>query len=105
MIIKENIEESIVTLIIDGNIDENSVEKLETRVLDILKKEIKTLVFDLKKVNYISSTGIRVLIVAYKKALKENISVEITEMSKKAEEILDTVGVLPLFCKKQENSL
>ena len=103
MKIKENFEGNIFTLIVEGNIDEISSEVLETKILDTLENKIEDLAFNLKKVNYISSTGIRVLIVAYKKARKKNVSVTITEMSKKAEEILDTVGVLPLFCKKQGN--
>ena len=105
MLVAENHEKNISTLIVDGNIDENSSLELEEKVLLALENKIETLVFNFKKVNYISSTGIRVLIVAYKKARKKNISVVINEISKKAEEILDTVGVLPLFCNREENLL
>ena len=105
MLVSEKLEKNIFTFSVNGNIDENSSRELEEKVLRALENNIETMIFDFEKVNYISSTGIRVLIVAYKKARKKNIAVVISKMSEKVEEILDTVGVLPLFCNGEEKLL
>ena len=84
-------------LVIDGNIDEATSPGLEKEMNAILEKGTKVIALDLGKVNYISSIGIRVLIMAHKIAVKSGKSITITNISGKAKEILEIVGILPLF--------
>jgi anti-anti-sigma factor len=48
-------------------------------------------------VRYLSSAGIRVLIIAHKKGKKNNKQITLGEISVKVKDVLDTVGILPLF--------
>ena len=50
---------------VEGSIDSTSAPELNDQIYDSLKG-IQSLVFDFKKVNYISSAGLRVLLAARK---------------------------------------
>ena len=52
-------------VVVEGNIDSTSAPELHNQIIDSLKG-IQSLVFDFKKVNYISSAGLRVLLAARK---------------------------------------
>ncbi|KJJ83232.1 anti-sigma factor antagonist [Candidatus Omnitrophus magneticus] len=93
-----------LTIYLDGNIDEATSPILEKEVEKIIVKNFNNIYFDLNKVNYISSLGIRVLIVAYKKGVKLGKIVAIKEISAKAKEILEVVGVLPLLTSQNNHS-
>ena len=97
MKIKEHIDGLDIVLSIEGNFDDNTSLEIEKKVENVLSGGIKILRLDLGSVQYISSAGIRVLIVAHKKAIKSGKKVIIGEMSDKVKEILETVGILPLF--------
>ncbi len=97
MEIKEHLKENGLTLSLKGSFDEASSPEVERKLTEALSQDIKSICFDLGKVPYISSAGIRVLIIAYKKAVKNEKKVLIGDMSAKVEEILETVGILPLF--------
>jgi len=87
-----------IILTLTGNFDETTSPDVEKEIeKDLCKDEIKGIFFDLSGVDYISSSGIRVMIVAYKRAIKCGKKVMIKDMSEKVREILDTTGVLPLF--------
>ena len=55
-----------VTVCLDGRLDIDSAEQLETELRKALKKT-KLLVFDLQNLKYISSAGLRVLLSAQKR--------------------------------------
>ena len=94
---KEHIDGMDATLYLEGNFDETTSIDIEKKLDSVLSGEIKKLRLDLTDVQYISSAGIRVLIVAHKKAVKSGKKVIIEGMSSKVKDILDTVGILPLF--------
>ncbi len=97
MVINEHLSGKELRLALDGNFDENSSPAVEKRIEEILKWDIHTVLFDMSRVHYISSIGIRVLILAHKKAVKCGKRIVIGDMSAKAKEVLEMVGVLPLF--------
>lgn len=97
MKMREHIEGSDLTLSLEGNFDETTSLEIEKKIESILSGETKKLLLDLRGVKYVSSAGIRVLIIAHKRAVKTGKKVVIGEMSGKVKEILDTVGIMPLF--------
>ncbi|MFC1548646.1 STAS domain-containing protein [Candidatus Omnitrophota bacterium] len=97
MTIIEQLEEGILTLFLNGNFDETSSPAVEEKVELALVEDIDGICFDMKGVEYISSAGIRVLIVSHKKAIKTGKKILVGEMSEKVKDILDVVGILPLF--------
>lgn len=97
MNIKQRFEGDKLVLFLDGNFDESTSASVESVFQDALTKDCRHIFFDMGKVKYISSAGIRVLIVAYKKAVKTGKKVGLVNMSEKVLEIIETVGILPMF--------
>ena len=77
---------SVLTVILDGRLDTFSSPMLETKLEEALSDDIKKLVFDCEKREYISSAGLRVLAVALSamedrgKMLMKNVSDDIREV-------------------------
>ncbi len=103
--ITERIENNVITLFFDGNLDENTYQSVEARLNKALAEEAETIRLNMKNVKYISSIGIRSLMVAYNSSIKsgKKIYIDKNEISIKAREILDVVGVLTLFTDKKED--
>ncbi|MEA3489164.1 MAG: STAS domain-containing protein [Candidatus Omnitrophota bacterium] len=97
MNISEYLEGTNLTLVLEGSFDEISSPDIEDKVEEVLSRDVESVTLNLSKVRYISSAGIRVLIVAHKKAVKLGKRVLIGEMSVKVREIIEMVGIMPLF--------
>jgi anti-sigma B factor antagonist/stage II sporulation protein AA (anti-sigma F factor antagonist) len=97
MKITEHADGEDLALILEGDLDESSSHKAEEKIKEALAQDAKNICLDMKGVHYVSSVGIRVLILAHKKAVKLGKKIILTKMSPKVKEILETVGILPLF--------
>lgn len=97
MKIKEHIEDKRLTLSLEGSFDDVSSPVIEEKLDKIFEQELDSVWLDLARVDYISSAGIRVLIIAHKKAVKSDMKLYMGEMSNKVREILEMVGIMPLF--------
>ena len=97
MRITENLDGKNLTLTLEGDLDSVSSPGVEQKIEEVLELNIESLNLDLSKVRYISSIGVRVLVIAYKKAMKDEKKVAIVAMSTKVQDILNEVGILPLF--------
>lgn len=86
-----------LTLVLEGNFDEMTSPMIEKRLEEVLEDDIESVTFNMRHVRYISSAGIRVLIIAHKRAMKNGKKVRIGEMSDKVREVIKIVGILPLF--------
>ena len=58
--IKKNVEDDKVTLQLKGRLDTTTADNLQEIVNDL--PEVKTLIFDFKELDYISSAGLRILL-------------------------------------------
>jgi len=85
MNITKNYDESgkKLTLIMSGALDENSADKAEKELSELMTTDVENISLDLSPVNYISSIGVKALIVAHKRAVKYGkiITVRPTSMS------------------------
>jgi len=97
MRIREDLDGKKLTLALEGNFDDASSPAVEKRFEQALLMDVTDIHFDMGKVQYISSAGIRVIIIAHKKALKSDKRVLIGQMTDKTRQILDKVGLLSLF--------
>ncbi|MDD3088459.1 MAG: STAS domain-containing protein [Candidatus Omnitrophica bacterium] len=97
MSIQVKFEKDMAIPCLEGNFDETSSRSVEEKMMECLSKDVKNIRFDMSKVKYVSSAGIRVLIIAYKKALKTGKKISLAAMSPKVEETIRTVGILPMF--------
>lgn len=97
MKIIETIDGDVLTLSFEGNLDETTSSAAEERIEEALNKAPGNIYFDMSRVQYISSIGIRVLMLAYKKSVKLDKKITLTETSEKVQNVLETVGILPIF--------
>jgi len=95
----ESVTGGQLTLSLQGQLDESTYMDAEKKLNETLSNDMDEVVLDMENLDYISSLGIRVLISAYKKSVKMDKKLTIGNMSDKSREILDMVGVLPIFGK------
>jgi anti-anti-sigma factor len=86
---------------VSGKFNEDLSMLVERKLEDIFVAEElpQSLRLDLGGADYITSAGIRVLIIAYKKGIKNDIPVKLHPVSDKVRQMLEMVGVIPLFSK------
>ena len=85
-------ELGIVTLKITGRLDTTTSPNLDS-VINELPEDTKELVFDMSKVEYISSAGIRVLLRAYKKMNTNQGKTRIENVNDIVREVFEMTGL------------
>lgn len=84
-------ENDYVELIVEGRIDSNTSGALQEEILTLLEGD-KHLVVDFGLVTYISSAGLRVLLMGQKAAVGKGKTMELAHVSEMVMEVLETVG-------------
>ena len=88
-----------------GSIDANTYSVLDEKMDDILKQQPDIIIFDMEFADYISSTGIRVLLKT-KKALKETdgrmVFMNLQPQIQKVFDILKAIPTLKVFASIEE---
>lgn len=83
MKIEKNVNDNTMTLALEGWLDTQAAPELGT-IIDGITDEIQAVVFDFKGLEYISSSGIRQIVAAYKKVngncTLKNVSAEIMDI-------------------------
>ena len=82
----------LVTLGISGRLDATTTPNLE-KIVNELPEDTKELVFDMFRVDYISSAGIRVLLGAYKKMNLNNGTMRIEKANDLVREVFEMTGL------------
>jgi len=90
-------EPGVFVFTLNGRLDTNTYQILETRVDEVLKHSPRTVVFDMAGLEYISSMGLRVVLKT-EKALKQNGgNVVLTNLKPQIEKVFEIVNALPSF--------
>ncbi len=79
-----------VTLAVSGRLDTNTAPLLEKQINE-LPPETETLVLDLMALTYTSSAGLRVLLIAQKKMMRQG-QLILRHVSPQVREVLDITG-------------
>ena len=88
--IAKNVNGSEIKLILEGRLDTATAPQLEATLNSVLAG-VTSLKFDLEKLDYISSAGLRVLLSAQKTMNKQG-SMVISNVSPEVKEICDVTG-------------
>lgn len=80
-----------------GRLDSVSSGELERRVVERIDGGLRTLVLDLSRVEYISSAGLRVLLMAAKRLKEPPAALVLCGMAPAVRGVLELAGFLPLF--------
>jgi len=91
MIITSRQEGTTVTLDIEGRVDTNTSPELQAKILDAFQSA-KKLILNFEKVPYISSAGLRALLIGQKTATSKNATMEMICVSEMVMSVLDSVG-------------
>lgn len=92
MTITKTLNGNDITLTIVGRLDTVTSVQLSNEVDQVFATGASNLVFDLKGLDYISSAGLRVLLVAQKQAAAKGTKLELTGVSASVKQILDITG-------------
>ena len=90
--IKKELNNDEMTVVLEGRLDTTTAPQLEGELKDSLEN-IKVLVFDMEKLEYISSAGLRVLLSAQKIMSRQG-SMKVIHVCEEVNEIFEVTG----FC-------
>src|SRR5512144_3149895 len=105
MEIKEEKQGDVTIIVLRGRLDANTSPALETRIQALLDQGECRLVFDFCQLTYISSLGLRVLIVAAKNLQKINGKIALASLADNIHEIFKIFGVtgaIPIYTTRAE---
>ena len=91
MQINKNLGGATLTLDIEGRIDTTTAPALEGELKRSVTSDVKNLVLDFAKVEYISSAGLRVLLAA-QKVMKKQGSMVVRNVNEAIMEVLEVTG-------------
>ena len=91
MTITKNQNGDSVTLVVDGRVDTNTSPQLQKAILEAFQTA-KTLTLDLEKVAYVSSAGLRALLIGQKTATSKGAVMELIHVAPTVKMVLDSVG-------------
>ncbi|MFM1941529.1 MAG: hypothetical protein RI897_511 [Verrucomicrobiota bacterium] len=84
-----------ITVEVNGTLDAGTSPALEAKLSPILGNPVKNLVFDLGKLSFISSAGLRVLLASYKKVKADGGQASFVNMQPQIREVFDIIQALP----------
>ena len=97
MIINTTVVDNNVTLALTGRLDTVTSSDLSTELSRVFEGEVKILVFDFTHLDYISSSGLRLLLVSQKKVNATHAQMSIIGCSDSLREIFEMTGFLDIM--------
>lgn len=85
---------------IQGRIDTLTAAEFESKVNDVFSTDYQTIVFDCADMDYISSSGLRVFLMAQKKVSQAGKGLTICSLQPSIKEIFDISGFSQIFTIK-----
>ena len=86
--------QSQATVVLDGNLDNSTVPSLEPKLTEVLAGQPNQLVFDLGKLKYVTSAGIRLFLLASKQQKQRNSQTAFIHLQPQIKEVFDIMGTL-----------
>ena len=91
----EELDHAIVVSL-EGRLNADSAVQLEEQIFP-LPMDHKHLLLDMSRVNYLSSAGLRVLLLLYRRVLEHNSRIALIGLSEEVRDIMAMTGFLDLF--------
>lgn len=91
-------EEGTVRIDLSGKIDASNYESIQTTCIKLLEKDtVNSFVFDMDKVTYVSSAGLRMFSAINRKCIELSKSYRLTQMSKSLFKMFQMTGYASAF--------
>ena len=97
MEITERRTADIVTLSLSGKLDTTSAKTFEAKILAQIESGDRRFIVDLAQLDYISSSGLRVFVLAAKRLDGGNGKIVLCSLKDPVREVFDIVGFLSVF--------
>jgi anti-sigma B factor antagonist len=97
MEIQKDVYKRVSVITVKGRVDSSTADQFEAAVTDELKSGQRNLVFDLSEVDFLSSAGLRILVMSRKEAQKGGGVVRLAKPSPRVKETLEIAGLDVLF--------
>lgn len=99
--------DGITVFSIEGHFDASMTNAVNEKVQDILQSDSIKIIFELSELNYISSSGLRILLFVAKKIKAKNGKVLLCSVDKNVQRILDISGLTELLpsCENVEAAI
>lgn len=97
MEIREETIEGHTVVSLAGQIDSTASKEFEEELVAIIDRGINTMIIDFLNVKFISSAGLRVLLLAAKKVKPYNGKVVLCNLAKDVKEVFDISGFSSIF--------
>lgn len=97
MNLKVETKHNISIIYLEGRLTINNVSSLEEQIDTLFQQNIRYFIFNLRLVEYISSSGLRVFISTYKRLKQFGGELKLSEPTTKIIETLKTVGLTQVF--------
>jgi anti-anti-sigma factor len=94
---RDDRDDGIVILRLSGRLDAYTVSQLEQAINAAKSESLNKFVFEMSQLNYISSSGMRVLLTARSNAQKSDGDVLLCALSQNVREVLEMVGFTSVF--------
>jgi anti-sigma B factor antagonist len=107
MAIKINIikkEAGHFVVAVEGRLDSETAPQCEAEIKHLLAPSTKVLTFDLKRLEYISSMGLRVIVATMKAIARQNGRVVVRNAQPPIAKVLDIAGLIPGDIAESERS-
>ena len=97
MEINQSKKDEKLIMSLDGRLDANTAGSLEQALVPLIKADENFIVLDLEKLEYISSAGLRVLLMCMKMLRKKDGRMILVGMKDFIKEVFDIAGFTPIF--------
>jgi len=105
MDIQQERSDAVVVIAPSGRIDSTTSEALEQALTRALDAGERRLVVDFDRVSYISSAGLRVLLVAAKRLRAAHGALVLCALGEPVRQVFELAGFLPLFAVERSRDL
>lgn len=89
--------DGVVTLSPVGKINQDNYGQLDKAIYEVLSESVKTLVFDMKGVDFISSAGVGVVVKAKASVAKKKGDVAMVNLQPQVQRVFEIIQLLPML--------
>jgi anti-sigma B factor antagonist len=89
--------EKAVVIYVDGDLTTNSSPEVEAEIKEILEGTAKNVVINVERVNFIASTGLRILLALGKRLNSQGLKLTVCSMNSTTKSVFEMSGFSKLF--------
>ena len=89
--------DNAIVIYVDGDLTTTSSPLAETEINEILEGSSTNVIINVEKVNFIASTGLRIILVLGKRLSKDGLKLYMCSMNSTTESVFDLSGISNLF--------